>query len=418
MSAAGPFQMRRWRLGAAIAIAVLVVALVAGALVFFSGGKDDAQAQMERIRSAVEESGVAADFEILPASTGEAGYSLDISLAEGAEAEATGGLLHTLYEEIAVVAKVDLAFAEEQTLSTTRVTRSESEWTELIEHVDGLGPVTATFSQVGPTGAATYWLDLVAEHESPADEYERLLSLERPDWLTYGHVQLTTAPDTWPSLVIDAGREVTEEELSTFRALDQELAATMAEGEQYELRMFVELGGESAQFEMRIVTQPLSHQGESDAPAPDDGSGDGAPEDAAPQPEATEESQPGPQPEAPETPQPEPESSQEPAPSQQEPEPAPRPDPDGAQQPDRGEEPWQDDSDSVETPNRGEEGAPGATPDQDSDTPDKSDPSVRIQAISERLSYRSELILLESGIDRAQLEISIDGSEPIVITNE
>lgn len=418
------------RLSGAIAIAVIVCVVVAWIVLHFSTANGNAQAQEDLIRKTVDESGVAADFQLTKVSEGQAGYQLDVTLLKEADPTDTGELLHTLYGDIESVTKVDLGFAENHELDTSRIERSTEEWSELVTHVDGIGPVVASFSQVGPTGAATYWLDLQSFAADPATEYERLQAVQRPEWLTYGNVELTTAPDSWPSLIIQAGRDVTADELSTFRALDDELAATVKAGEHYELKMLVELGADAAEFEMRIVTEPLHHTSESPAPEESTDSAQPPADDSRPKDSgdsdsssgssdgsSEEEHQSAPdsstggsdgdveEPGAPAEPAPEPTT-----PPQETTQPAPS-DPNG-------ERPTDTPTDPENKPDTGpnNELRPNNPDGSNSTTPDVADPSTRTDAISHTLSERSELILDESGLSAFVLTIKIDDADPLRIT--
>ncbi|MDJ1372390.1 hypothetical protein C7K25_13605 [Gulosibacter molinativorax] len=238
----------------------MVVALVvAWLVVHFSATNTKAVAQEELIRAAVDDSDVVTGYTVLKVAEGKPGFTLEIHICEGAAPTSVGALMQSLYGEIESVAKVDLTFANEHKLNTTRLERSESQWGALIEHVTSAGPATASVNQVGPAEEATYWLNMTSFVADPATEYERIQTLERPEWLTHGTVDLATPPGSWPSLGISAGREVTSDELDTFRTLERELAASLKEGENYELKMHVELGGDAAEFEMRIITSPLSN---------------------------------------------------------------------------------------------------------------------------------------------------------------
>ncbi|KAB1643878.1 hypothetical protein [Gulosibacter chungangensis] len=418
---------RRLRLGGAIAIAVVVVLVVALLIVHFSTANNKASAQEELIRQTVSDSGVATDYNILKVSDGDSGYTLSISLKQDAPPAATGELLHTLYGDIEAVSRVNLSFTETQSLSTSKLERSTQQWTDLVGHVESAGAVTATFSQVGPTGAATYWLDLTTYATDPAAEYERIQEIHRPAWLTYGNLQLTTSPDSWPALLISAGRDITPDELNTFRSLNRELAATVKEGEHYELKMHVELGAESAEFEMRIITEPLNHA--SETPAPDGGdaaNGPGqAPEELQQQPDSSTEQAPeattpqndgnggtttpdkapggssntdSPSTKDPSTKEPNPTSGSEPSP-----EPTEEPLPDGPNSTVPDVEPDQNSVPPLSV--RPKETPQGINP---------ADPSARIETISTTLSTRSELILLENGLFAYTVKIQIDDQEPLL----
>lgn len=270
MSFAELFRGRRLRLGGAIAIALAVVLavvlIVVCIAVHCSTVNSRTVAQEEFIRQVVNDSGVAEDYSLLKVAEGAPGYTLDVSLREDASPEQTGALLHALYEDTESVSKVNLGFDADHALNTTRLDRTREQWSSLVGHVHEAGPMTASFTQLGPTGAATYWLDMTSFAEDPAAEYERIQLLDKPNWLTYGTLELSTEPDSWPALLINAGREVTPEELATFQSLNRELAETTDYGENYELAMHVELGADTAEFEMRIITEPLNHSSESSVP--------------------------------------------------------------------------------------------------------------------------------------------------------
>lgn len=420
MSFAELSRGRGLRLGGAIAIAVVVVLVVAWLVVHFSTASNKANAQEELIRQTVSDSGVAADYNILKVTDGDSGYTLNVSLKKDAPSDATGELLHTLYGDLDSVSRVNLTFTETQSLSTSKLERSTQQWTALVGHVESAGPVTATFSQVGPTGAATYWLDMTSYAADPAAEYERLQKLDRPGWLTHGNLQLTTSPDSWPALLINAGRDITPEELNTFRSLNRELAATVNKGEHYELKMHVALGAESAEFEMRIITEPLNHSAETPAPGStgnteetpgelghqQDTNTEPNPENAEPNPEnrnettAPNEVQDGgtnnsdaPTTTAPPAPTNEPstEPTEEPAPN----------------------------SPSITVPDTETDNGTvppfSVGPKETTEGVSPADPSARIETISTTLSTRSELILVENGLSAFLLTIQIDDREPLHI---
>lgn len=438
MSFANLAKGRPLRLTGAIAIAVILVLVVAWLAVHFSSTNNKAVAQEKLIRQAVDDSGVVSKYDLLKVAEGKPGFTLEVSLREDAPVTDTGALLHTLYDNFDSVAKVNLGFSVDHSLSTSRLERTQQQWTDLVAHIQDAAPVNAAFSQVGPTGAATYWLDLKTLADDPAAEYERLQQLEKPVWLTYGNLELKTAPDAWPALLISAGRDVTSEELDTFRTLNQELATTVNEGEHYELKMRVELGAESAEFEMRIITEPLNHSPEATS-TPGNTAGENPSENSPGSDPATDDAADSTNPSAPKQEQDSGQPNNQPntqedtegnfgndpnggdsattdggVPSVREDQTTdPAPGPNATQQP----APLPDSGANSSVPPLGSK--PNTTPQGGSEGDDsdinRADASSRIETISYTLGERTELILKESGISAFVLTIQVDNATALLI---
>lgn len=241
--------------GALGSVALLLIGMLAVITSLLEPGQRKSM-QEALIREAVDDSAIAASYELTPTATaGVSNVELTVRLALEPDADqaVAGRLLTTLFGSELDVAAVVYIFGDAHELRANRLERDPAEWTELVTFVGSLEPNTAELTQLGPAGVATYRLDVAASQADPALGYERLTSAERPEWLSFGHVVVQTESGQWPKRTIDAGRPLTEAELKEFRRLDDELAKTLKPDEKYAVSVVTELGNEVAKFDTRVI---------------------------------------------------------------------------------------------------------------------------------------------------------------------
>ena len=236
-------------LGAALAAIVL---LATGVIAPF----DSPSRQEADIRSAVDGSGIAASYELtrMPAGASSTdGYALTLSLDRHASADSTGTLMSTLFADSLRVESIDLVYGPAQRIHVTNISREAAQWAALVDFGRDLIACDGELTQLGPNGMATYRLDLDSTTSDPAAVYEHLLDASRPEWVTFGDVHVTTPNGMWPKRSIQAGRELTADELAQFEALDAQLGSEAGPNEAYEVEVISILGHDDAEFRSRIV---------------------------------------------------------------------------------------------------------------------------------------------------------------------